>query len=396
MFSRVFGEVRDDLAIVDSQFPQKNPMAFRNTEINEYFKRISNVRIYTMYPMQPSSEAWFSHGYGMAPEEFSENLSGYLKHFPNNRDRIRYLKKTKKYSFKLAYSFFLAETFVLLPFYEKNRIPFVFVLYPGGSFGLENENSDRMLRKIFRSKYFRQVIVTQRITKDYLLRKRLCTARKITYIYGGFVQFKKNELLPKKLYKRDKNTFDICFVAAKYSDRGIDKGYDIFIEVAKQLCAKTKDIMFHVVGGFDKNDIDTSKIKKRIKFYGYKEPSFLSNFYSGMDIFLGPGRLFKLYPGNFDGFPLGVDAGYCGVALFVSDQLKMNRYYQTGEEIVIIPTNASRIVKKILSYYNNPATLYDLSMNGQRKTQQLFDIDFQIDERIKVFSKFVKLELISR
>jgi glycosyltransferase involved in cell wall biosynthesis len=286
----------------------------------------------------------------------------------------------------------LAITYVLLPFYEKHRIPFTFVLYPGGGFGLNFDGSDKMLKKIFASPYFRGVIVTQAITRDYLTRKKLCPKDRIHYIYGGFVQFKKDELKPKRYFKKDKKTFDICFVAAKYSEKGVDKGYDLFIEAAKLLSKQTEDIMFHVIGDFDKSDIDISDIKDRVKFYGYRQPDFLAEFYAGMDIFLGPGRPFKLFEGNFDGFPLGIDAGYCGVGLFVSDELKINRYY-TAKDIVIVPLSAKTIADTIMRHYNNLDGLYDLSRRGQARTQELFDMDNQINERIKVFRKYVGLEM---
>ncbi len=394
MLSNRFARVRDEFVIIDSQFPQKSPMAFRNTEINEYLRRIRNSRSYTMYRMQPGEGAWFTHGYGMDALEFEENKDGYLKHYPQNKDRLRYLRPDKKYEFKLAYSFFLAETYVLLPFYERHHIPFIFVLYPGGSFGLNNSASDEMLGRIFQSEYFREVIVTQELTKRYLIDKSLCDEKKITYIYGGFVQFRRNNIRMKKIYKKDKGTFDICFVAAKYSEKGLDKGYDIFIETAKRLSRTADDIIFHVIGGFDEHEIDVTDIKSRIKFYGYRSPDFLKDFYSKMDIFLGPGRPFELYEGNFDGFPLGIDASYCGVALFVADELKMNRFYRDDKDIVIVPLDPEKIADKILYYYRNLDKLYALSEAGERTTRRLFDIDRQINERIKVFSKYVDLELV--
>ena len=393
MFKSFYSKVvKEDVVVIDHQFPQKSPFAFKNAEINEYFKRIPEFKSYTMFPMQPDADAWFSHGYGISYEDFLENKKGYLEHYSQDPERIRYLFPEKKYNFRLAYSYFLAETYVLLPFLNNNKIPFVFVLYPGGGFGLNNKKSDLMLKKIFKSKYFKGVITTQPITNDYLEKNKLCPKDKIHYIYGGFVQFKKDDIKPKQIYKKNKTTFDVCFVAAKYSDKGVDKGYDLFIETAKQICKITNDVMFHVVGGFTSADIDVRDIKDRIKFYGYKKPDFLIDFYSKMDIFLGPGRPFKLFEGNFDGFPLGGDAGYCGTAIFVSDELEMNRYYKDGSDIVIVPLDSKEISAKIMNYYRNPASLYKLSKLCQNKTQELLSTDFQIDERLKVFNSILEGE----
>lgn len=382
-----------DIVVIDSIFPQKSPFAFKNAEINEYFKKIPSFTSYTMYPMLPDGGAWFTHGYGVTYRQFKENKKGYLKHYAQNGKRIKYLFPNGRYKFKLAYTYFLAETYVLLPFLEKNNIPFIFVLYPGGGFGLNYDKSDRMLHRIFQSDVFRGVITTQDITKEYLINKNLCPKNKIHHIYGGFVQFKKDDLKRKVEYGKSKKTFDVCFVAAKYSEYGEDKGYDMFIKVAKKICKMTDDIMFHVVGGFDANDIDIVGFEHRIKFYGYKKPDFLVDFYSKMDVFLAPNQPYKLFKGNFDGFPLGIDAGYCGVALFVADELKMNRHYTDGKDIVIIQRRTKDIVSKIMHYYADTEKLYRLSKECQNKTQRLFDIDMQIKKRIDVFNKNIDKEL---
>ena len=269
----------------------------------------------------------------------------------------------------------------------------MFVLYPGGAFGLDNPGSDKMLKSIFNSKYFRNVIVTQEITKKYLINKKLCDESKISYIYGGFVQFTKEDVRNKRLYRKDKKTFDICFVAAKYSEKGVDKGYDMFIDVAKRLSSKLEDVRFHVIGGFSPKDLDVSTIKEKITFYGYKEPEFLTEFYSGMDIFLSPNKSDVLFPGNFDGFPLGIDAGYCGVALFVCDDLGMNVFYENEKDIFIIKRDPKEIERKILFCYNNLNEFYDVSQKGCTKTQELFDMNYQINQRIAVFNKYVDLDV---
>ena len=384
---------KENFVVIDSIFPQKEPFAFRNAEIGEYFKRIEGCYSYTMYPMMPDNDSWFDHGYGVEEETYEQNKIGYLKHYAGNKDKIRYLKRGKRYRFGLAYSFFLGETYVLLPFYEKNKIPFVFVLYPGGCFGLDNDGSDKMLAKIFNSKYFRGVIVTQKITHDYLIRKKLCEPQKIHYIYGGFVQFKKEQVQKKLVFNTDKKTIDICFVAAKYTDGGVDKGYDVFVETAKLLAKQNDYVRFHVVGGFDKTDIDITGIEDKFMFYGYKKPDFLISFYASMDIFIGPGRHSQIFPGNFDGFPLGIDAGYCGVALFVSDDLNMNQYYTDKQDIVLIDHNPENIATRVMDYINNPNKLKILSKKCMTKTQMLFDMDKQVNERIKVYRQYATIKV---
>ncbi|EHQ07522.1 glycosyltransferase family 4 protein [Leptonema illini] len=381
---------KEKVIIVDSTFPQLVPFGFRNREIAEYLRSYDFIKSYTMPRLYPDKEAWFSHPYGMTFKQFKTNKEKYLEYYPEiDPGKIQFFHSDACLGADLSYSFFLAETYTLLPLLEKNKIPFVFVLYPGGAFGIDFDKSDIMLQRIFSSEYFRKVIVTQEITKKYLLSKSLCHEDSIEYIYGGFIQFDKNQIMHKKKYQIEKKSFDICFVAAKYSDRGVDKGYDLFIECAKILCRKYNDIYFHIVGNWDKDDIDVSDIEDRVFFYGLRRPDFFPEFYSSMDIFLSPNRPFKLFPGNFDGFPLGADASFHGVALFLSDELKINTEYDSNE-IVIVNADVEDIVSKINYYYDNIDQLYRISYSGQYKTHQLFSTELQIEKRIKIFENFIE------
>lgn len=364
-------KVIENIVVIDSSFPEKIPSGFRNYEINGLLTVLKDCKCYTMSPTKPKKHAWFKHGYGMHIKTFKQNLKSYSSFYPLNKDKIFYLNKNNRYKFKLAYSIFLAETFVLLPFYNKNKIPFIFTLYPGGAFGLNNIGSDNMLREIFSSPYFRRVIVTQQITKNYLIDKKMCPADKIDFLFLGYSQFDLTDALSKRFYKSNKNTFDICFVANKYSKQGVDKGYDLFVQVAKILCKKYDDVRFHVVGGFYENEIDISDIKNKISFYGHQQPSFLKLFYANMDICLSPNRPFKLFKGNFDGFPLGFECMFLQTALFVTDELNCNNNYFNSDEIVIIKPEVNNIISKIDYYYQNLDKLYDLSKKGSDKINLL-------------------------
>ena len=380
--------INGNIVVIDSALPNKNPIGPRNSDLIEFSKDLPGFKYFTMYPMEPGKSAWFSHGYGMDSKQFNENLKAFLKIYPQCRGKIELLSREKTYRFNLAYTYFLAETYTLLPFLEKNQIPFVFLLNPGGAFGINNDSSDRMLKDVFASKYFRKVIVNQKLFEDYLLKKKLCKREDLIYDFSGSVQFEPEDVLPKRYYKRDKPTFDICFVAAKYSPKGFDKGYDLFVEAAKKFASSGSDIRFHVVGGFDEKDIDVLSIKDKIKFYGYLPAAELPSFYSNMDIYVSPNRPFINYPGGSDGFPLSAGAMYCGVCGFNSDELNMNTEF-SKDEVVIIKTKADDIVKKMKFFYNHPEELYQISKKGQKKAQLLYDIEKHIAGRIKLFNEVV-------
>lgn len=381
--------VYEDIVVIDSVLPNKDAVGPRNSDLLEFAKTLPGFKYYTMYPMKPGEDAWFSHGYGMTKEHFEENLKGYEEKYPEARGKIKLLSEKNKYKFNLAYTYFLAETYTLLPFLEKNQIPFVFLLNPGGAFGFDNESSDAMLRKVCSSKYFRKVIVNQKLLQDYLIKNELCDADKIIYDFSGSAQFKPEDVVPKQYFKQDKKTFDVCFVAAKYSPKGVDKGYDLFIAAAKRLAKRHPDMKFHVVGGFDENEIDISEIKDSITFYGFLPPSSLPEFYASMDIYLSPNRPFKLYKGNSDGFPLSAGAMYCGVCGFNADELNMNTEFR-DDEVVIVKTQAADIVKKIEYYYKHIDELYELSEKGQRRAQFFYDIERHISQRIALFKELTE------
>jgi glycosyltransferase involved in cell wall biosynthesis len=392
IYNRLKPVVYSDFAVIDSQFPQKLPLGFRNTEINGLIREIKNASVYCMYPMKPGEKAWFNHGYGVDRNEYEERLRGYSSFYPNNSQRISYLQNGRRYRFKLAYSFFLAETYVLLPFYKEHGVPFVFELYPGGGFGLGNASSDNMLKEICSDPLFMGVIVTQAVTNDYLIKKQLCPENKIHFIFGGFSQYDKNDVCVKKKYPVHKKTFDISFVAGKYSRDGVDKGFDVFLEVASILSESHADIEFHVVGGFKQADEKQSNLKN-VTYYGYKSPEFLASLYSKIDIALSPNMPGVLYEGNFDGFPLTLDAMYCGSAAFLTDDLCLNKgYYNDAEDIVIINHEPKKIAKKIENYYNDHKGLYELAKKGQRKSQKLFSADYQLTRRIKVLEKIINIK----
>lgn len=376
--------VRADFAVIDSRFPQRVPYAFRNAEIVEYLRRFTNVTAFAMPPTKPGPEAWFAHGYGVSREEFRANKQGFLSVYPDLADRIRWLNPDARYEIGLAYSFFLAETYTLLPFYAEHRVPFVFVLYPGGAFGLDNPSSDAMLRQLFGSDLFRGVIVTQEVTRTYLLDRGLCPADRIHFVFGGFSQFRPADVAPKVRFPDNKETFDVCFVAAKYSPEGADKGYDVVVRTAQLLAGEDPPIRFHIVGNFNSTDVALEDAAPVLTFHGVQPPSYLREFFSRMDVFLSPNRPGLLYPGQFDGFPLGGDAASCGVALLVADPLELNTHFRDRVDLMTIPPEPETIAKILLDLKDDPERLHRLAASGQTRTADLFSIDRQIGGRVEV------------
>jgi glycosyltransferase involved in cell wall biosynthesis len=319
-------------------------------------------------------------------------VSSYINELPIFREKVSTKIGTKKTG--LAISVFLNNIYDNLTVLEKYNIPFIFTLYPGGGFALNDFDSDRKLIEVFSSKLFRRVIVTQKITYEYLINNKLCPEDKIEYIYGGVVDNYILNLnrLHKKRYGRDKESLDICFVGHKYTTKGIDKGYDIFIDFAKIISKKYKNIKFHIVGDFTEEDINIDEIKNKIKFYGTKESTWFKDFYFDKDIIISPNRPFILSDGSFDGFPLtcSAEAMLNQVALFCSDELNLNTQFTDEKDLVIVRNNAKDISKVIEYYYNKPDKIKLISEQGFQAAKHIYSYRSQIKPRVKIIKNELK------
>ncbi len=362
------------IIILDDIFPYLLS-GFRIAEYNWYLREFDNIEIYSF------------------AKEFEKYRDEYVSVYPEFSGNVHRGDSKMKYKGSLLYAIFLNNIFEYLPIIERQRIPFVFTLYPGGGFRIGDADSNNKLKTVCQSEYLRKVIVTQCNTRDYLLENDFCPQDKIEFIYGGVLPsdyFKKNKI-SKKYYQKDKETFDVCFVANKYMDKGLDKGYDVFVEVAKILVKKFQDIRFHVVGAFNEHDISITEMQDKITFYGLRYKDFFGEFYSGMDIILSPNRPYTLLPGSFDGFPTGscIEAGFAGVAVFCSDQLSLNICLKDREDIQLITTDASDIAKIISRYHADPKILYRLASNGQRRFYEIFSLEEQVGRRSKILNEYM-------
>ncbi len=368
-----------DLLIYDDFFPGKLS-AFRYIEFLEYFKHFEKTNLLI------STKTYAAHVF--EKKTIQTLIAEFENEFPPH---INIIKKfhNQKLNAKIGYCIFINNISWILPTFEKNKIPFVFTLYPGGGFIMNNNLSDNKIRNACASPYFKGVIVTQKITFDYLISKNLCPKDKINLIYGVFAP------APLKAYNKilphEKNgRFDICFVAIKYSPTGTDKGYDVFIEVCKKLAETHKNIYFHVLGGFDGSEIDISPLNNQISFYDKKESHFFSEFYQDKDLIISPNPGVKI-DGAFDGFPTGccVEAMLNQVPVLCTDELNQNIYFENGVDIILATKDVNEIYEKVIHYMANHSELLQIGTLGQKKAKKLFNTDVQIEQRLEVLKKAI-------
>nr|WP_264525306.1 glycosyltransferase family 4 protein [Flavobacterium sp. N502536] len=368
-----------DLLIFDDIFP--HPISgFRYEEFTVLLKHFKKSKII----VEPTSYAIVN----TPIENHQKHISEFILQNVSLKKKIVRKKKLVNINTNLFYCVFLNNIYKNLWWLEKYKIPFAFTLYPGGGFQLDNTISDEKLKKVLESPLFRKVITTQKITQNYLIEKNFCSSQKIEFIFGGVVpQISLNkDLTNKKTYLVNKLTFDICFCAAKYSPKGEDKGYDVFIEFAKTIVDKYDFINFHIIGGFDENDIDVSKLKGKIKFYGYQNFETLGVIYQNMDVLISPNKAFVLSKGAFDGFPLGtvVEAALNGVTVLITDELKQNSTFIPNVDLILIDSNSDSIRNHIIDLIENPEKLYSISQNGQQKFLKVYSNEIQMKPRISL------------
>lgn len=362
---------RERLIIIDDFFPSL-ATAFRVAEINAILEHFKTAVVYSKCPD-------------------GNVFSQYAACYPHLADRVHRFHPSRRLEGSAAYVIFLNNIFGHVEFIEKARLPFVFELYPGGGFYLNEAGSDAHLARVVRSPMFRKVIVTQNVTRDYLLRKKFCEREQIEFIYGVVEASDALAEVPGRRvrYGANKRCLDICFVANKYMPRGVDKGYDRFIATARILRGRHSEVRFHVVGDFTEQDVEVTDLRDCITFYGHQLTPFFPVFYSRMDVILSPNVPFLFAPGAFDGFPTGccIEAALCGAAMFVSDELAMNENrLKDGEEVAIIRCGPQHIADLLEKYVGDPERLALLAENGQRAVQNLFSISVQMTPRLRLLS----------
>lgn len=375
-----------ELVILDDIFPQMLS-AFRIAEYTAYLNTLESSRVYSTGSAFPLVGEF---------RQFSEVVKEYENRYPLCKGKVFKYSPERVPMSALVYTVFIHNAFNFISVAENSKSDFVFTLYPGGGFRLWQQDTDDKLKRVFSSPSFRKVIVTQKISYDYLIEYELCSPEQIVFVYGGVFPSHSPAIRVKnkRWFQYDKDSLDVCFVAHKYTQYGVDKGYDIFIEVAKVLVKSYDKMNFHVVGPFDSCDIDVSDIEDRVYFYGTRYSDFFVDFYSEMDIILSPNRPFSLAPGSFDGFPTGacIEAGLSGVVVLCTDPLQQNIRFNDGNEIFIIQPNVQEIREKLVHFYHNPEELHRVSLQGQKAFRRVFDLDSQMRPRLRLLTDLLEGE----
>lgn len=358
----------------DSIFP--NPLSgFRFEEFFKYLRDIKCSKILVEpidYPILKQTS-----------DDFEADLKNFREAYPAMGRKVRRISLWNNINGSLLYCVFYNNIFRVMPIINHHKIPFAFTLYPGGGFNLESPTVKENLKEICGSSLFKGVIVTQRIIRSYLVENNICDVNKINYIFGGIVPQNSLNSTRAQYFKYNKQVLDVCFCANKYMPAGLDKGYDIFIEVAKTLVKRDYSVQFHVVGDFDREDIALDPIESKVQFYGKVKFEELQKIFLGVDLILSPNRPNMLGKGSFDGFPLGtvVEAAFNGVIPIVTDELRQNDTF-TEDELCITRPSVGAFVD-VIEKMINETDFKARSLKTQSKFRKLYSNEVQLKKRIQ-------------
>jgi lipopolysaccharide transport system ATP-binding protein len=326
--------------------------------------------------------------------QFRRHLHNYSQLYPEFALRVKKFSSADlRGSISFAYLNFINNAFDFLRFMEKRKIPFVFTLYPGGGFGIDARESDTKLDCVCASPMLKHVIVTQKLTADYLHARH--PAVPSTLIFGCVVNpvYFSELSAPRSWFGEGKASFDVCFVAEKYMDHGWSKGYPVFIDASRRLAEIISETRLHVVGRYTPEDWPIGKLGERLTFHDRLTTQELREFYRSMDVIVSPNIPFVMHPGHFDGFPTGAcaEASLCGVAMVVSDVLGMNTEYDPERELIIAKPEAEALTAALVELGRDPARLRALALAGQEKSRALYSLDRQINPRAAIIEREAQL-----
>lgn len=375
----IFNRKKIDLLILDDILPS-NLSPWRSYEFDKLCEYFPNTKIY--YDLSTYKN------YNQ-DKSIKENLALLTTTYPDLKNKIFKNSILKNKNSKLVYTIFYNNICKHFDFIKKNNLDFVFTLYPGGGFVLNDEEVNTKLKTIFSNKGFKKVIVNQYITKKYLLENNLCNSSKITLIPG--VPLKIDSYINAKEIKKSDIT-NILFFANKYTDGGIDKGFDIFEEIVAHF-KDNSSIHFHVIGGFTPNDLKDIELNSKINFLGILSEGDFDSHLKKMHIAISPNKPFILNKGAFDGFPLAtsVTSSLYGLVNLMSDYFNESNHLSIieGVHFYKIDENISHIIRVINNLHLDRNLMNNIAFEGRNKVISLYSFENQITPRINLFKELL-------
>lgn len=286
------------------------------------------------------------------------------------------------------YTIFLNNAVDFLRAVERAKGMFTFTLYPGGGFAIGNQASDEKLRRVTKSRSFFKVIVTQPVTLDYVLSKKLVEPERVEYVWGGVLPTGSTPL-PRRL---SNEKLRLCFIANRYDPKGLDKGLDLFILSLRRLEEENVPFEAHFIGPWHPGDLGESNFNSTVLFHGSIPSHLLQKKLLDMDICIFPTRNNILGQGTFDGFPTGaaVEAGLAGCLVATTNPLRQQTPLIENQDFMLINDDVNSIVETVRMFHLDRKLLLRTCNRSMTSFAKLYSIDAQMFPRVQVISEMMR------
>lgn len=376
-------KIDPDLVLYDSYFPEPGN-GFKTVEFSHYLREIPHSAVIT------PGLSWYS-------ERFQKRLRDFELQNPDMRNRVFRIYKNPNLAPKLTYTVLLYQAWQLWNIFSAQPTGIAFTLNPGGGFSLTSADSRDKILRMTHSRKFKHIFATQRCTVDYLNELGLTEGEHFTFIYGSLNFESPIQFHERHWHGENQRPLHIGFAGYKYMTGGIDKGFDIFCQVADIAHRAGHDWKFSCWGTFSATDApDPSATSRRVSFHGKVSHQELSNAMRAVDIFISPNRANQLLPGAFDGFPLGtaIQAGKAGAALIITDPMNLNAGRFSNNQDLILATSdpdpdAAEIYQHILSLHSNPESISRMGMRGANTLARYFSRTAQLTPRERILRTLI-------
>lgn len=203
--------------------------------------------------------------------------------------------------------------------------------------------------------------------------------KKLTRIYNGVKQI---SFLERQQVRNQFNISPNVFAVVLAGRFHRDKGFDLLIEVSKQL---PDFIQFYFMGDhnneYGHNLKQLAKDNNKIHFLGYQNnvPALLL----GFDLYVAPSRreAFSLSLAEAESAALPIVASRVGgIPEVVSD----------GENGLLVPVNdVNAFADRILKFATNPRLCETMGKNGRLRYMQNFTVDLMVDQTESLYQKLL-------
>lgn len=248
------------------------------------------------------------------------------------------------------------------------RIPFFWYVRIDTSNGIFDKIGARLVDKIITiSEGVRDIF-----DEEYLKRK----AYKFETIYTGFnlKEFNDN--------KEAKFKFDGEFIIGTAGSITPRKGYDDFIDMARELNQIAKRIKFVIAGEPPRNSISYyNELKRKIKSYNLEEKIKFVGWVDDITDFLSSIDLFVLCSKN-EGLPrVVIEAMAMSKPVVATNAGGTNEAIDNGKTgFVVDKNNKNELVAKIIYMINNKEKIEEMGKEGRRKVENDFSLESYISK----------------